>query len=95
MSHGIGVQQYDNEGRIIVGDYERFVLFGVYFPNGSSSRERLDYKLGFYDAFLERVTKLRRQGRSIIICGDVNTAHTDIDLARATRGVVVDGGMTI
>ena len=79
---GLGIERFDNEGRIIIADYEAFVLFDIYFPNGQSSTERLEYKMDFYDAFLEYADGLKGAGRHILICGDVNTAHKEIDLAR-------------
>ena len=79
---GFGIERFDNEGRIIIADYEAFVLFDIYFPNGQSSAERLQYKMDFYDAFLEYADGLKEAGRNILICGDVNTAHKEIDLAR-------------
>ncbi len=57
-------------------------FFNVYFPNGQSKEERLIYKMEFYDRFLEYCECLKKEGKSIIICGDVNTAHTEIDIAR-------------
>jgi exodeoxyribonuclease-3 len=69
-----------NEGRIVEHHYEDIVLFNVYFPNGQKDEERLQYKLEFYDRFLEYCEGLREAGKSIIICGDVNTAHRPIDL---------------
>ena len=71
-----------NEGRVLMADYGRFTLLNVYFPNGRSSAERLQYKMDFYDAFLELVDRLVQQGNNVVICGDVNTAHRAIDLAR-------------
>ncbi len=71
-----------NEGRVLAMDYGEFVLYNVYFPNGRSSKERLAYKMEFYDAFLEHIESERRSGRNIVVCGDVNTAHHEIDLAR-------------
>jgi exodeoxyribonuclease-3 len=73
---------YDKEGRVLVADYGEFLLFNVYFPNGRSSAERLAYKLQFYDAFLAFIEGRTRQGRNVVVCGDVNTAHKEIDLAR-------------
>ncbi len=69
-----------DEGRIIEHRYGDIVLFNVYFPNGQKDEERLQYKLEFYDRFLEHCEKLREEGKSIVICGDVNTAHRSIDL---------------
>lgn len=75
-----------NEGRINEIHFnlgsKDIALFNVYFPNGQSSQERLDYKMQFYDRFLEHCEKLKVAGKSIIVCGDVNTAHEAIDLAR-------------
>ena len=82
VSYTFGDGSFDPEGRVIVADYGHFVLFNVYFPNGKSSAQRLEYKMDFYGQFLASVDVLRGQGRSIIICGDVNTAHKEIDLAR-------------
>ena len=88
---GFGIQRFDNEGRILIAYYDAFVLYNIYFPNGKSSKERLQYKLDFYDAFLEHAEKLRKNGHSIIMCGDVNTAHTELDLARPKENETVSG----
>ena len=69
-----------NEGRIVETHYDDIVLFNVYFPNGQKNQERLDYKMKFYDDLLAHCEKLREEGKSIVICGDVNTAHKEIDL---------------
>ena len=68
------------EGRIVETHYEDIVLFNVYFPNGQKDEERLAHKMKFYDDFLAYCKKLKEDGKSIIICGDVNTAHKEIDL---------------
>ena len=82
VSRGFGIERFDNEGRIMIADYGAFVLFGIYFPNGRRSEERLRYKMDFYDAFLDFAEATRSQGKHIIVCGDLNTAHKEIDLAR-------------
>ncbi len=82
VSYGIGIPRFDQEGRIIVAKYKEFTLFNIYFPNGGQGPERVEYKLEFYDAFLAHIEKLRQKGESIVFCGDVNTAHEEIDLAR-------------
>ncbi len=69
-----------NEGRIIETHYGDIALFNVYFPNGQKDDNRLAHKMKFYDDFLLHCEKLREDGKSIIICGDVNTAHKEIDL---------------
>lgn len=78
---GLGIPDFDSEGRVIIAEYEEFILYNTYFPNGNMSDERLDYKLRFYDAFLKHAEKSRKT-KPVIICGDVNTAHKDIDIAR-------------
>ncbi len=70
-----------NEVHFTLGDKD-IAYFNVYFPNGQKDDERLNYKMAFYDRFLEHCENLRSQGKSIIICGDVNTAHKEIDIAR-------------
>ncbi|MDO8492675.1 MAG: exodeoxyribonuclease III [bacterium] len=70
------------EGRVIELHYDKMVLLNVYFPNGGGAPERLKYKLDFYDAFLEHIERLRKNGHSVIFCGDVNVAHEEIDIAR-------------
>ncbi len=86
VEYGIGIEKFDKEGRILVLYFKDFVLLNVYFPNGGMGPERLKYKMDFYDAFLKYVEKLRKKpppgGAGIIFCGDVNTAHEEIDLAR-------------
>lgn len=91
MRRGFGIERYDAEGRILIADYGIFVLFNIYFPNGKASKERLQYKMEFYDAFLEHVDKLKNQGKNLLICGDVNTAHKEIDLARPKENEMISG----
>ena len=88
---GFGVEEFDREGRTIVADYGDFVLLNSYFPNGRSSRDRLRYKMEFYDAFLEYACGLTAEGRHVVICGDVNTAHKEIDLARPKQNSRLSG----
>jgi len=82
IEYGIGIPKFDDEGRTLVAYYKDFVLINCYFPNGGGGEERLNYKLEFYDAFLEFINELKKQGKNVIFCGDVNTAHEEIDLAR-------------
>ena len=72
--------EFDGEGRLIQLDFEKFILFNIYFPNGQMSEERLQYKLDFYDWLLAYADKLRKKNKSVIITGDFNTAHNEIDL---------------
>jgi len=82
VEYGIGIPGFDDEGRIVIGHFDDFVLLNVYFPNGGGGPVRLKYKLDFYDSFLSFIEDLRKQGKKVIFCGDVNTAHEEIDLAR-------------
>lgn len=79
---GLGITEYDSEGRTIIADYGDFVLIGAYFPNGGSDNRRVPFKMAYKAAFLEYCNQLRAQGKAVIFCGDVNTAHRPIDLAR-------------
>jgi exodeoxyribonuclease-3 len=88
---GFGIEEFDVEGRVLVTGYPGFKLFNVYFPNGKQSQERLDYKLRFYAAFLEHCQGLHARGERLIVCGDVNTAHKEIDLARPKENEKVSG----
>lgn len=80
--YGMGIKKFDDEGRIVGAKYKDFTLINCYFPNGGQGEDRLKYKLEFYDAFLKFILKLRKAGEKVIFCGDVNTAHNAIDLAR-------------
>ncbi len=70
------------EGRVIELEYPNFVFLNVYFPNGGSGKPRLAYKMEFYAEFLAYVQALLAAGKNVVFCGDVNTAHQEIDLAR-------------
>jgi len=87
----LNIPRFDLEGRLIQADYPEFTLFNIYFPNGKASKERLQYKLDFYDTILKRMDELLNQGKKIVICGDVNTAHREIDLARHKENEKVSG----
>ena len=82
VSYDLGISRFDEEGRVIILDFKDYVLLNVYFPNGGASPARLDYKMDFYDYFLRFINNLRDEGKKVIFCGDVNTAHKEIDLAR-------------
>jgi len=84
-----------NEGRIVETHYDDIVLFNIYFPNGQKNQERLDYKMKFYDDLLTHCEKLREEGKSIVICGDVNTAHKEIDLKNPKANSKTSGFLPI
>lgn len=89
---GFGVPEFDREGRVLVHRYPEFTLFNVYFPNGKARPERLDYKMRFYKSFLKVLAKCRRRGeKNLVVCGDVNTAHKEIDLARPKANSNISG----
>jgi len=77
----LGVERFDCEGRVQVLEYKTFTLINAYFPNSREAGARLDYKLDFCGTFLDYCNKLRGRGRSLVMCGDFNIAHTEIDLA--------------
>jgi len=81
VQFGLGTDTFDQEGRTIIAQYPAFTLINCYFPNGGRDHSRVPFKLAFYDAFLDRCEQLRAQGHAVIFCGDVNTAHQEIDLA--------------
>ncbi len=84
-----------SEGRINEYHFDNIAYFNVYFPNGQRNEERLAYKLAFYERFLAYIDGLRAEGKSIIVCGDVNTAHTEIDLARPKANEGTSGFLPI
>jgi exodeoxyribonuclease-3 len=79
---GLGDEEFDVEGRTVIAHFDDFVLLNSYFPNGRDDLSRVDYKLRFYELFLERCEGFRAEGRSVVFCGDLNTAHREVDLAR-------------
>ena len=79
VSYGIGVEEHDQEGRVITLDFGDFFLVNVYTPNSRQDLERLDYRIEWEDAFREFVTELDAK-KPTVICGDFNVAHTPIDL---------------
>ncbi|MDD2497377.1 MAG: exodeoxyribonuclease III [Desulfitobacteriaceae bacterium] len=80
VKHGIGIDRFDCEGRILIVEYQGYILLNIYFPNGQKDDERLQYKMEFYDVILEYCDALVAEGKKLIICGDYNTAHREIDL---------------
>lgn len=85
----------DDEGRVLEHRFKDLVLFNIYFPNGQKDEERLTYKMKFYDDFLIYLQKLLKEGQKIIICGDVNTAHKEIDLTHPKANVNTSGFLPI
>jgi len=82
---------FDLEGRVLRTEYPEFILFNIYFPNGKKDETRLRYKMDFYDAFLQFADSLKVKGKKLVICGDFNTAHKEIDLARPKENEKMSG----
>ena len=89
IAFGMGSERFDPEGRTILADYGSFLLCNVYFPNGKASGERLAFKMDFYEAFRDFLSGVGE--RDVVVCGDVNTAHREIDLARPRENAAVSG----
>ena len=77
---GFGVREFDDEGRYVRVDFDGLSLISIYLPSGSSGEHRQQSKFRFLDAFLPHLTALREEGREIVVCGDWNIAHKEIDL---------------
>ncbi len=90
FSTGLPNGKFGGEGRLIRLEYPDFHLFNIYFPNGKMNDERLTFKMGYYNAFLEYAEELR-QKKPIIVCGDFNTAHKEIDLKNPKANAEVSG----
>ncbi|MCX7880835.1 MAG: exodeoxyribonuclease III [Ignavibacteria bacterium] len=91
----IGIPEFDQEGRFIQLDFEKFILFNIYFPKGYTDHERLDFKMEFYEAIYNYIRRIEKSLENIIISGDFNTAHTEIDLARPKENINTSGFLPI
>ena len=81
VSYDIGIEEHDQEGRVIAAEFEDYFLITVYTPNSGSELKRLSYRQKWDADFLDYIKKLEKQ-KPVIVCGDLNVAHKDIDLAR-------------
>jgi exodeoxyribonuclease-3 len=88
---GLGIEEFDAEGRTLVVEYDGFTLVGAYFPNGGESNLRVPFKMAYKAAFLDFCERERAARQPLIFCGDVNTAHREIDLARPDENRHVTG----
>jgi exodeoxyribonuclease III len=91
----LGGGVHDDEGRLVLAEFEDFTLVNVYIPNGGRGDHRIEYKLNYYDEMLDLLEKRRAAGENLVICGDFNTAHTEIDLARPRANVNVTGFLPV
>jgi len=94
VTHELPDSVWQGEGRLIHMEFGDFHFCNVYFPNGQRNDERLTYKLGYYDAFLTYAEDLRRT-KPVVVCGDFNTAHKPIDLARPKANEEISGFLPI
>lgn len=77
---GLGVKEFDIEGRFLQTEFKDFFLINLYFPNAQRELKRLDYKLRFNHTLLEYINELKKKEKGILLCGDFNVAHKEIDL---------------
>ena len=84
---GLGKDDFDSEGRIIIATYPKFTLVTTYVPNGGRDLDRIPYKLAFSDYLLKTLEKIRKTQKNIIVCGDMNVAHTEIDIKNPKTNV--------
>lgn len=80
VTYGNAYEQSDFEGRVIQLEFEDFILINAYFPSGSSGEERQVYKYQWLDEFYEYVCKVQTQGKPLVICGDYNICHKEMDI---------------
>lgn len=95
VRYDFGAAGLDMEGRVIITEYPGFALFNIYFPNGKRDDSRLRYKMNFYEVFLQFADNLKADGKKLVSCGDFNTAHQEIDLARPKENEKVSGFLPI
>ena len=95
VQEGLGIEQFDSEGRVLITEHESFLLYNIYFPNGQKNDERLHYKLDFYDELLPIINDQVDSGINVAVAGDWNTAHHPIDLARPKDNINNSGFMPI
>lgn len=90
---GIDQSEFDIEGRVIRSRYPGFSLYNIYFPSGQRGLERVSYKLSFYSTLLDIFDQIHSRGERVVICGDFNTAHQEIDLKYPKQNVKTSGFM--
>ena len=92
---GLGEAVFDTDGRTIITEYDPFVLFNIYFPNGGRGPEYVQHKIAFYRHFLKIAQGYMKKGRSVIVTGDVNTSFAEIDIARPKENANKSGFMPV
>ncbi len=91
VNNELGEERFDVEGRFIETRFNDFILLNIYFPKGYADSERLDFKLDFYDYVMDYLSDLKKENENIIVSGDYNTAHKEIDLARPKQNENTSG----
>ena len=95
VQYGLGIEAYDQEGRTIIADFGDFVFLTAYFPNGGRDHLRVPFKMQYKADFLATIEQFRAAGKPIVFCGDINTSHKEIDLARPRQNLNTTGFMPI
>ena len=95
VDKGYCISHFDCEGRVLLTEFEHFILLNIYFPNGQRGDDRLKFKLDFYDETLRYVRNLKKKGKEVIVSGDYNTAHKEIDLARPRENEKTSGFLPV
>lgn len=97
----LGNGRHDGEGRLVLTEFDvpglegGLTVVNVYIPNGGQGDHRIAFKLDYYDEMLDFLQRLRKEGKNLVICGDFNTAHTEIDLARPKENEAVTGFLPV
>ena len=86
VTYGIGIEEHDTEGRVITLEYDNFFFITVYTPNSGSELKRLEYRMSWEDDFKDYLLTLNKD-KGVIVCGDLNVAHTEIDLKNPKTNV--------
>ncbi len=95
-SVGLGKKEFDDEGRTLIAEYPEFILINGYFPNGQRDHNRVPYKLAYSREVIKKALSLKQKtGKEILICGDINTAHQEIDLANPKQNEKTTGFLPI
>lgn len=91
VEYGMGIEEYDSEGRFIRADYGDLSIVSVYHPSGTSGDERQTFKMGWLEAFRQYVSELRKSRPKLILCGDYNICHEAIDIHDPVRNATNSG----
>nr|WP_136251948.1 exodeoxyribonuclease III [Ningiella ruwaisensis] len=93
VEYGLGIEEHDQEGRVIAAEFDKFILVTVYTPNSGNELKRLPYRQEWDAAFLAHLKKLEAK-KPVLVCGDLNVAHKNIDLARPKENYNKSAGFT-